>query len=681
MGANMQRQAVPLIVNEAPFVGTGMEKVVAIDSGASIIAKRSGIVDQIDSRKIIIKVFCPEIFSSYDIIGLDIYILIKYSRTNQGTCINQRPTVDVGKYVKRGDVIADGFATSLGELSLGKNVLVAFMPWHGYNFEDSILLSERLVRDDVFTSIHISEYDLPVRDTRLGPEELTKRVPDINKYFLRHLDKGGIANIGSDVSMEDVLVGKITPKVASNLTPEEKLLRTVFGEIPSNFKNTSLRVSPGDHGIVVDIQIFTKRGVRKDSRTVAIENYQICKLNLDKKEETDMVFEHILLRLNSILLHQKLKFPLGDLHSFNRNSLSKLDKSFIWSLPIKNKKLQSYINSLKRIHEIYLKRIDLKYNKKVLKIQGNHNLPQGALKIIKMHVLNKAKIQSGDKMSGRHGNKGVVSKIIPIEDMPYLEDGKPIDIILNPLGVPSRMNIGQILETHLGLISVQRTRQLRLLFTQIRSRGSFCINNLRNKIKEVLSTSETNNVKLGNYINQLSKYDLLDLCKDLTRGVKYSTPAFDGIREKHIDKLFSDLNISNSGQMSLRDGKTGEPFDRKITVGYMYMLKLNHLADHKIHSRSTGPYSLVTQQPLGGKSCFGGQRFGEMECWALQAYGAAYTLQEILTVKSDDVVGRVKAYESIVRGINAFEVTLPESFKVLVKEIRSLGLNIKIIEK
>jgi DNA-directed RNA polymerase subunit beta len=669
MGSNMQRQAVPLITNEAPFVGTGMEQVVASDSGTVILAKRSGIVDQVDSKRIVIKAKEKE---EDDISGVDIYTLVKYDKSNQGTCINQRPIVNKGDFVKKGDILADGASTDMGELALGKNILVAFMPWYGYNFEDSILLSERLVKDDVYTSVHINEYEVVARDTRLGPEEITRDIPNTNEENLSHLDEVGVVNIGSKVQAGDILVGKVTPKTESPLTPEEKLLRAIFGEKAADVRNSSLRVPPGEKGVVVDVKIFTKRGVQKDERAISIERSQIEKFSKDKDDEIRIIEDYVTNRAQSLLVGQKTTLT-------NERLLLTMKRKDILSIEVANKGAQEELVKLEKFYNDYVEKLDHNYRKRVEKLQSGDDLPQGVLKIVKVYVANKLKIQPGDKMAGRHGNKGVVSKIVPVEDMPFLDDGTPVDIVLNPLGVPSRMNIGQILETHLGWASAALGKKVAsVLDRSLKNNQVVEEAELKASIKDAFAFGQKNSDEIAQYVDTLKNSDLVELAKDVSLGVNFATPVFDGAKEEQLNAILEKAGLDTSGQIKLRDGRTGEYFDRKVTVGYIYMMKLDHLVDNKIHARSIGPYSLVTQQPLGGKSHFGGQRFGEMECWALQAYGAAYTLQEILTVKSDDVTGRIKAYEAIVRGENSFDVGLPESFKVMIKEIRSLGLNMEI---
>ncbi len=669
MGSNMQRQAVPLMRNEAPLVGTGMEKVVASDSGAVVVARRSGVVDQVDSKRIVIKV--KDSINS-EIKGVDIYNLIKFDKSNQGTCVNQKPIVNVGDFVCIGDIVADGMSTDNGELALGKNVLVAFMPWNGYNFEDSILLSERLLKKDVYTSIHINEYEVVARDTRLGPEEITRDIPDTIEENLAHLDEKGIVNIGAKVEAGDILVGKVTPKSESPLTAEEKLLRAIFGEKAADVRNTSLKLPSGEKGVVVDVKIFTKRGVIKDERALALERIEIEKFAKDKEDEKEIIINYVLARLKDMLFNKELSNDaVVDKKLFESLPIKKL-----FALKLKDGDLVDELLKLQDFYNSYVDKLEATYNKKLEKLQSGDDLPQGALKVVKVYVANKLKIQPGDKMAGRHGNKGVVSKILPVEDMPFLEDGTPVDIVLNPLGVPSRMNIGQILETHLGWGGFVVGQNLKKTIKN-------CINAkdevLRDCLKDAFQySSRSCNDEINAFIDKLERKDLISLYNDSIKGIKFASPVFDGAKESDINGCLEKAGVDLTGQEYLRDGKTGERFDRKVTVGYIYMMKLDHLVDKKIHARSVGPYSLVTQQPLGGKSHFGGQRFGEMEVWALQAYGAAYTLQEMLTVKSDDVTGRIKAYEAIVRGENGFNSGLPESFKVMIKEISSLGLNIEV---
>ena len=676
MGSNMQRQAVPLITNEAPLVGTGMEQIVARDSGAVIVAKRSGIVDQVDSKRVVIQVKEKK---DNDVIGVDIYTLTKYSKSNQGTCVNQKPIVNKGDFVKKGDILADGMSIDMGELALGKNILVAFVPWGGYNFEDSIIISERLVKDDVYTSVHINEYEIVTRDTKLGPEEITRDIPNVNEEYLKKLDEVGIVNIGASVNAGDILVGKITPKAEAPLTPEEKLLRAIFGEKATDVRNSSLKLPPGEKGVVVDIKIFTRRGVQKDERAISIERNEIEKLLKDKEDKARIIKNHVLGRIKALFAGQENMDNIKKANNIKDSFFDKMSGS-IWSIKIKDEGVKKEMMKLKKFYDDYLEKLDHDYKQKVEKLQSGDDLPQGVLKVVKIYVANKLKIQAGDKMAGRHGNKGIISKIAPVEDMPFLDDGQPVDIVLNPLGVPSRMNVGQILETHLGWASIELGKKIAPIIDQsIKNYKTLKKEELKNSLKGIFTFESKNSGEICDYIDCLKFEDLIELGKDVRQGVKFSSPVFDGANEEEISAALEKSGLNRSGQVKLRDGKTGKYFDRKITVGYIYMFKLDHLVDKKMHARSIGPYSLVTQQPLGGKSHFGGQRFGEMECWALQAYGAAYTLQEMLTVKSDDIVGRVRAYESIVRGENFFDIGIPESFRVMLKELRSLSLNIELI--
>ena len=668
MGSNMQRQAVPLVRSEAPFVGTGMEGVVARDSGASISARRTGIVDQVDATRIVVRA-TGETDPTKP--GVDIYRLMKYQRSNQNTCINQRPLVRVGDQVKKGDIIADGPSTELGELALGRNVLVAFMPWNGYNFEDSILLSERIVKDDVFTSIHIEEFEVMARDTKLGPEEITRDIPNVSEEALKNLDEAGIVYIGAEVHAGDILVGKITPKGESPMTPEEKLLRAIFGEKASDVRDTSLRVPPGVQGTVVEVRVFNRHGVEKDERALAIEREEIERLAKDRDDEQAILDRNVYGRLAELLEgRQGIAGPKG----FKKDSkitksvLDEYPRSQWWQFASPNDKLMAEIEAIRKQYDESKKLLEQRFLDKVEKLQRGDELPPGVMKMVKVFVAVKRKIQPGDKMAGRHGNKGVVSKIVPAEDMPFLADGQPVDIVLNPLGVPSRMNVGQILETHLGWACAGLGLKIGQAVDLYNSKHD--TRPLKDILKKVYGDDET--------IKSLSEDDLVELGGNLRHGVPIATPVFDGAKEADIEKMLDLAGLDHSGQVSVFDGRTGEVFDRKVTVGHIYMLKLHHLVDDKIHARSIGPYSLVTQQPLGGKAQFGGQRFGEMEVWALEAYGAAYTLQEMLTVKSDDVAGRTKVYEAIVRGDDTFEAGIPESFNVLVKEMRSLGLNVDL---
>lgn len=668
MGSNMQRQAVPLVRAEAPFVGTGMEGVVARDSGAAIAARRSGVIDQIDATRVVIRA-TEDLDPTKS--GVDIYRLMKYQRSNQSTCINQRPLVKVGDIVKKGDIIADGPSTDLGELALGRNVLVAFMPWNGYNFEDSILLSERIVKEDVFTSIHIEEFEVMARDTKLGPEEITRDIPNVSEEALKNLDEAGIVYIGAEVRAGDILVGKITPKGESPMTPEEKLLRAIFGEKASDVRDTSLRVPPGVQGTIVEVRVFNRHGVDKDERALAIEREEIERLAKDRDDEQAILDRNVYNRLAELLEgRQGIAGPKGFKKDtkITRAVLEEYPKSQWWLFASPNDKLMAEIEAMRKQYDESKKGLEQRFLDKVEKLQRGDELPPGVMKMVKVFVAVKRKIQPGDKMAGRHGNKGVVSKIVPIEDMPFLEDGTHADIVLNPLGVPSRMNVGQILETHLGWACAGLGKRIGQTVDAYLSKQD--IKPLRETLKKVYGEDET--------IKSLNDNELLELGHNLSRGVPIATPVFDGAKEADIEEMLKLAGLDASGQSTVYDGRTGDPFDRKVTVGYIYMLKLHHLVDDKIHARSIGPYSLVTQQPLGGKAQFGGQRFGEMEVWALEAYGAAYTLQEMLTVKSDDVAGRTKVYEAIVRGDDTFEAGIPESFNVLVKEMRSLGLNVDL---
>jgi DNA-directed RNA polymerase subunit beta len=668
MGSNMQRQAVPLVRAEAPFVGTGMEGVVARDSGASIAARRTGIVDQVDATRIVVRATEE---SDPTKPGVDIYRLMKFQRSNQNTCINQRPLVKVGDQVRKGDIIADGPSTELGELALGRNVLVAFMPWNGYNFEDSILLSERIVKDDVFSSIHIEEFEVMARDTKLGPEEITRDIPNVSEEALKNLDEAGIVYIGAEVRAGDILCGKITPKGESPMTPEEKLLRAIFGEKASDVRDTSLRVPPGVQGTVVEVRVFNRHGVEKDERALAIEREEIERLAKDRDDEQAILDRNVYGRLAELLEgRQGIAGPKG----FKKDSkitravLEEYPRSQWWQFASPNDKLMAEIEAIRKQYDESKKGLEQRFLDKVEKLQRGDELPPGVMKMVKVFVAVKRKIQPGDKMAGRHGNKGVVSKIVPSEDMPFLEDGTPVDIVLNPLGVPSRMNVGQILETHLGWACAGLGLRIGQAVEAYNARHD--TRPLKDMLKKIYGDEET--------IKSLGEKELVELGTNLRHGVPIATPVFDGAKEADIEHMLDLAGLDHSGQVTLYDGRTGEPFDRKVTVGYIYMLKLHHLVDDKIHARSIGPYSLVTQQPLGGKAQFGGQRFGEMEVWALEAYGAAYTLQEMLTVKSDDVAGRTKVYEAIVRGDDTFEAGIPESFNVLVKEMRSLGLNVDL---
>ena len=666
MGSNMQRQAVPLVKAEAPLVGTGMEAVVARDSGAAIAARRDGVVEQVDAQRIVIRA-TGDVGSAES--GVDIYRLAKFQRSNQSTAINQRPIVKVGDVVRTGDIIADGPSTDLGELALGRNVLVAFMPWNGYNFEDSILISERIVRDDVFTSIHLEEFEVMARDTKLGPEEITRDIPNVGEEALRNLDEAGIVAIGAEVEAGDILVGKVTPKGESPMTPEEKLLRAIFGEKASDVRDTSLRLPPGTSGTVVEVRVFNRHGVDKDERALAIEREEIERLGEDRDDELAILERDLYGRLKDILLGKKAVagpkgFAKGEV---TEASLAEVPRSQWWKIGLDDEKAMAEVEALKSQYDAGKARLDRRFEDKVEKLQRGDEMPPGVMKMVKVFVAVKRKLQPGDKMAGRHGNKGVISKINPIEDMPFLEDGTTVDIVLNPLGVPSRMNVGQILETHLGWACKGLGRQIGEAYEAYVREGKL------DALKATLTNAYGDSQEMPE-----TEEELAELGRNLANGVPIGTPVFDGAREPDVVEHLKLAGFDESGQSILYDGLTGERFRRPVTVGIKYLLKLHHLVDDKIHARSIGPYSLVTQQPLGGKAQFGGQRFGEMEVWALQAYGAAYTLQEMLTVKSDDVAGRTKVYEAIVRGDNAFEAGIPESFNVLVKEMRSLGLNVEL---
>ena len=678
MGSNMQRQAVPLLRTEAPFVGTGMEKTVARDSGVTIVARRDGIVENVDSTRIVVKADKP---SGARDTGVDIYNLIKYQRSNQNTCVNQRPIIVVGDQVKAGDVIADGPSTEMGELALGRNVVVALMPWGGYNFEDSILISERVVKEDIYTSIHIEEFECVSRDTKLGPEEITRDIPNVGDEALTDLDESGIIRIGAEVKPGDILVGKITPKGETQLSPEEKLLRAIFGEKAGEVRDTSLRVPPGVEGTIINVRIFSRKGLGKDERSKAIEDEEITRLRKDQHDEVRILQEGALKRLKKLLAGRRLAVRLSDDSrkillnkgkELTEEDLDQLPMSYWGDIRVDNESVEAELN---RIVESTTEQVSLikdLFEDKIDKLRGGDELPPGVIKMVKVFVAIKRKLQVGDKMAGRHGNKGVISRILPEEDMPYLEDGTPVDVVLNPLGVPSRMNVGQILEAHLGWAARSLGQQIDELLRGHRDE----IDGLRRRLKEYLNTKEASEL-----IEGAKEADVFKLAEKYRGGVHLASPVFDGAAEEETFNLLRKAGLPVTGQVTLYDGRTGEPFDGKVTVGVMYIMKLHHLVDDKIHARSTGPYSLVTQQPLGGKAQFGGQRLGEMEVWALEAYGAAYTLQEMLTVKSDDVVGRTRMYEAIVKGDNLLEPGLPESFNVMVKELQSLGLDVDLVEE
>ena len=673
MGSNMQRQAVPLLRADAPYVGTGIEQIVARDSGAAITARRAGIIDQVDAMRIVIR--ATEDVAPGDP-GVDIYRLRKFQRSNQNTCINQRPLVKVGDIVRKGEFIADGPSTDLGELALGKNVLVAFMPWNGYNYEDSILISERIVKDDVFTSIHIEEFEVAARDTKLGPEEITRDIPNVGEEALRNLDEAGIVYIGAEVGPGDILVGKITPKGESPMTPEEKLLRAIFGEKASDVRDTSLRLPPGDYGTVVEVRVFNRHGVDKDERALQIEREEVERLSRDRDDELVILERNIYARLKDLLLGKTaVKGPKGVKagSEITEELLGTLSRGQWWQLALGDDADAQAQEALHQQFDVQKKALDRRFEDKVEKVRRGDDLPPGVMKMVKVFIAVKRKLQPGDKMAGRHGNKGVISKVVPVEDMPFLADGTPVDMVLNPLGVPSRMNVGQILETHMGWAARGLGIKIDDALQDYRRTGD--LTPVRDALKEGYGDEAYEEA-----FASLDEDTLVERAGTVKRGVPIATPVFDGAKEADVNDALRRAGFDESGQSNLFDGRTGEQFARKVTVGVKYLLKLHHLVDDKIHARSTGPYSLVTQQPLGGKAQFGGQRFGEMEVWALEAYGAAYTLQEMLTVKSDDVAGRTKVYESIVKGEDNFEAGVPESFNVLVKEIRSLGLNIELLD-
>ena len=678
MGSNMQRQAVPLLRTEAPLVGTGMERVVARDSGATMVARRNGVVESVDSTRIVLK---ADTVSGPGDVGVDIYSLTKYQRSNQSTCVNQRPIVVTGDRVCVGDVIADGPATDMGDLALGRNVLVAFMIWGGYNFEDSILLSERILRDDVFTSVHIEEFECVARDTKLGPEEITQDIPNVGEEALKDLDESGIVRIGAEVKPSDILVGKITPKGEMQLSPEEKLLRAIFGEKAGEVRDTSLRVPPGVEGTIINVRVFSRKGVAKDERSKSIEEEEILRLRKDQDDEIRIIAESTMSKIKRAVVGQTAAARLSDDDSrrvlltkgkeITEDVFDEIPSSAWGRIKVENEKAEEELNRAVEAMEEQVAQIREDFDKRIEKLQSGDELPPGIIKMVKVFVAIKRKLQVGDKMAGRHGNKGVLSRILPEEDMPYLADGTPVDIVLNPLGVPSRMNVGQILETHLGWAVHTLGQQI-----SEEANGKIGDEGLRRKLKDIYHTKD-----LAETIDNLSGADLRRLATRGKHGVHVATPVFDGASEAEIFSLLKQTGLPATGQTMLYDGRTGEPFAEPITVGVMYIMKLHHLVEDKIHARSTGPYSLVTQQPLGGKAQFGGQRLGEMEVWALEAYGAAYSLQEMLTVKSDDVAGRTRMYEAIVKGENVLEPGLPESFNVMIRELQSLALNVELLEE
>jgi DNA-directed RNA polymerase subunit beta len=683
MGANMQRQSVPLLRAEAPIVGTGMEGVTARDSGAVILAKRNGVIDSVDSERIIVRVegeHHPGQLSRE--VGSDIYQLTKFKRSNQNTCINQKPVVEKGQHVTKGQVIADGPCTDKGELALGRNVLVAFMPWRGYNFEDAILVSEKLVKEDYYTSVHIEEFEIESRDTKLGPEEVTRDIPNVSESMLRNLDEAGVIRIGATVKQGDILVGKVTPKGETQLTPEEKLLRAIFGEKAGDVRDASLYCPPGVEGVIVDVKIFSRKGQEKDERAKSIEAAQIAKLEKNLSDEIRILTDERLKRLENILGGKEVQADLHD-EKTNKRLLSKgniLDRETIERISTRNLKRIKYndkdprVNEqIDEIEEMTSRQIDVLkkiVNERKDKLTKGDELPPGVIKLVKVYIAMKRKLSVGDKMAGRHGNKGVIARILPDEDMPYLENGTPVEIVLNPLGVPSRMNVGQILETHLGWAG----HELGLKIAEFMKENSR-EESIRRELKTLFKGTT-----LEQEISEVPDDELLAVAETLRGGVFTGSPVFDGSREHEIKSLLKSAGLPESGKTNLFDGMTGEQFEQPVTVGYIYMLKLSHLVDDKIHARSIGPYSLITPQPLGGKAQFGGQRFGEMEVWALEAYGAAFILQELLTAKSDDVYGRTKIYEAIVKVEAAMEPVVPESFNVLIRELQSLCLDVELIK-
>ncbi len=669
MGANMQRQAVPTLRAEKPLVGTGMERTVAVDSGVTVVARRGGVIESVDAARIVVRVNDDETVAGEP--GVDIYNLTKYTRSNQNTCINQRPLVMVGDQVSRGDVMADGPSTDMGELALGQNLRIAFMPWNGYNFEDSILISEQVVKEDRFTTIHIEEVTCMARDTKLGPEEITADIPNVGEAALGKLDESGIVYVGAEVHEGDILVGKVTPKGETQLTPEEKLLRAIFGEKASDVKDTSTRVSSSTAGTVIDVRVFTRDGVEKDARALQIEEDELKRVRKDLDDQLRIMEEDTFARVEKMLLGKVAEGGPNKLKAgskVTKGYLAELDRDQWLQIRLKNEEAAAQLEAIAKQVESQREEFRKRYEEKKRKLTAGDDLAPGVLKMVKVYVAVKRRIQPGDKMAGRHGNKGVISRIVPVEDMPFDEDGRPVDIVLNPLGVPSRMNIGQVLETHLGFAAKGIGERIgEMLDQQVK------VAELRKFLDKVYNTSGRKEE-----LKSLSDDELLEMADNLRGGVPFATPVFDGAHEDEIRQMLELGGLPSSGQVALYDGRTGEAFERHVTVGYMYMIKLNHLVDDKMHARSTGPYSLVTQQPLGGKAQFGGQRFGEMEVWALEAYGAAYTLQEMLTVKSDDVNGRTRMYKNIVDGDHRMEPGMPESFNVLVKEIRSLGINIEL---
>ncbi len=678
MGSNMQRQAVPLLKPDAPLVGTGLEGTVGRDSGVTVVGKRDGVVESVDAERIVVR--ADKQSKDLRDAGVDIYNLIKYQRSNQNTCINQRPIVVKGERVKSGDVLADGPSTDMGELALGRNVLVAFMPWGGYNFEDSILISERVVKEDLFTSVHIEEFECIARDTKLGPEEITRDIPNVGEEALKDLDTSGIIRIGAEVRPQDILVGKITPKGETQLSPEEKLLRAIFGEKAGEVRDTSLRVPPGVEGTVIDGRVFSRRGVVKDERTQEIEVLEAERLKQDEAEEVRIIRQETLRKLKKSLAGKKLagrvmsderKELLKKGDTLSTEELEELPPTLWGQVRVENESAQEDAEQAIKAMNANVEAVQNHYGAKVERLKAGDELAPGVIKMIKVFVAIKRRLQVGDKMAGRHGNKGVLSRILPEEDMPAMADGTPVDIVLNPLGVPSRMNVGQILETHLGWAARELGHKI-----EEDLRNGVSAAQLKKRLKDIYPEKESHV-----FIDELAEPDIFKLAAKALAGVHVASPVFDGAREEEIFQLLKRADLPETGQATLHDGRTGLPFEQPVTVGIMYMMKLHHLVEDKIHARSTGPYSLVTQQPLGGKAQFGGQRLGEMEVWALEAYGAAYTLQEMLTVKSDDVAGRTRMYEAIVKGENTLEPGLPESFNVMVKELQSLCLNMELLEQ
>ena len=673
MGSNMMRQAVPLLQSDAPLVGTGIEGVVARDSGAAIMARRAGVIDQVDAQRIVVR--ATELLEPGEP-GVDIYRLRKFKRSNQSSCINQRPLVKVGDQVTRGEVIADGPCTDMGELAVGRNVVVAFMPWNGYNYEDSILISERILKDDVFTSIHIDEYEVAARDTKLGPEEITRDIPNVGEEALRNLDEAGIVYVGAEVQAGDILVGKVTPKGESPMTPEEKLLRAIFGEKASDVRDTSLRLPPGAYGTIVEVRVFNRHGVEKDERSLQIEREEIERLSRDRDDELEILERNIYGRLQQLILGKTaVKGPKGVKANseINEQLLGQLSRGQWWQLALADEAEAQEVEALNALYDQQKRQLQARFDDKVEKVRRGDDLPPGVMKMVKVFVAVKRKLQAGDKMAGRHGNKGVISKVVPQEDMPFLADGTTVDLVLNPLGVPSRMNVGQILETHMGWALRGLGVQIDEALQHYRRSGDMA------PVREAMRIGYGDDF-YAEVFDSMDDAHLVESASTVTGGVPIGTPVFDGAKEPEVNDALVRAGFDTSGQSIVFDGRTGEQFARSVTVGVKYMLKLHHLVDDKLHARSTGPYSLVTQQPLGGKAQFGGQRLGEMEVWALEAYGAAYTLQEMLTVKSDDVAGRTKVYESIVKGEDNFEAGVPESFNVLVKEVRGLGLNMELLD-